>query len=118
MKRLSNSDMTPDQQACVYMLAEWRGGLHHLPKVYECGRGVCINIYDDLATHDFNRLTMLVLLAHKHGVRIEVSSSGPRMVRVIAHKRKHGDRAEMKFYEWHPTLEDLKAQIDKMLAPF
>ena len=103
---------TPDQEACRAMLSEWVGGDHHLPKVHEFGTGVCINFYGDLSTYDFNRLTRLVLLAHRDAVRVEIASSGPRMVRIIAHKRSHGgDRVHNR----HPSLADLIAEIERML---
>ena len=97
------------------MLAEWVGGYHRLPKVKEWGSGVCVNFYGDLSTYDWNRLTTLVLLAHRDFVRIEIASSGPRMVRVIAHRRgpkKDGDAV----HERHPSLDDLIEQIKSMQA--
>lgn len=105
--------MNEDQKYCIEMLAEWVGGHHHLPKVHEFGTGVCINFYGDLSTHDFDRLTRLVLLAHRDAVRVEISSSGPGMVKIAAHKRAHGPRLEMRSYEWHPSLDDLLVTIAK-----
>lgn len=107
--------MTEDQQFCADALAEWVRGKHHLPKLYEFGGGVCVNYYGDLSSVDFDSLTRLVLIAHKRAVRIEIASSGPRMVKVIAHRRKHGDRKELQFHEWHPTLEDLSRRALEMV---
>lgn len=98
--------MTDQQVQCVEMLAEWVGGFHHLPKVKEFGDGVAINFSGDLSTYDFNRLTMLVLLAHRDAIRIEIASSGPRLIKIIAHKRKPMVEG-MKQWERHPTLADL-----------
>ena len=106
--------MTTDQDFCTAMLDEWACGAHRLPKVYEFGDGVCINYHGDLSTHDFDRLTRIVLLAHKHAVRIELASIGPGMVRIIAHRRKHGDRRDLRSYEWHPSLEDLARKCAEM----
>lgn len=108
--------MTKDQESCIETLSEWVCGRHHLPKVKEFGTGVCINYSGDLSTFDFDRLTRLVLLAHRDAVRIEIASSGPRLVRIIAHKRRHGDRNEMKMHEWHPSLSDLAARIDAAMS--
>lgn len=108
--------MTDDQQFCADMLAEWVGGYHHLPKLREFGTGVCINFYGDLSTYDWNRLTQLVLLAHRDFIRIEVASSGPRMVKIIAHRRSprvDGDRQHNR----HPSLADLIDEIHKLKQP-
>lgn len=102
-----------DQIYCKNMLSEWVGGDHHLPDVKEFGTGICINFYGDLSTYDWNRLTTLVLLAHRDFVRIEIASSSPRMVKVIAHRRKprvEGDKQ----WERHPSLDDLIGMIGKM----
>lgn len=107
-------DPTNEQQQCIAMLEEWACGAHHLSKVYEFGNGVCVNYSGDLSTHDFDRLTRLVLLAHRDAVRIEISSSGPGMVKIIAHKRKHGARKQMKSYEWHPSLGNLMSHAGEM----
>jgi len=66
------------------------------------------------ATYDWNRLTRLVLPAHRDAVRIEIASSGPRLVKIIAHKReapKDGDSIWMR----HPTLSDLIKEIEEMM---
>ena len=97
------------------MLEQWARGAHHLPTVHAFGGGVCINHYADFATTDSDKLTRLVLLAHLHSVRIEIASSGPRMVKVIAHRRE----PMVPGGSWttqHPTLEMLRDQIDKMIA--
>lgn len=95
------------------MLAEWVGGKHHLPKVHEFGTGICINHYGDLSTYDWNRLTRLVLLAHRDFVRIEIASSGPRMVKIIAHRRKPKEDKDSQ-WQRHPSLGDLITEIKKM----
>lgn len=104
--------MTEDQKYCKEMLSEWVGGDHHLPKVHEFGTGICINFYGDLSTYDWNRLTRLVLLAHRDAVRVEISWSGPRMVKIIAHRRsRDGDR----IYNRHPSLADLIKEAQAMI---
>jgi hypothetical protein len=108
--------MTEDQQFCKDMLSEWVGGDHHLPKVHGFEKGICINFCGDLSTHDGDRLTRLVLLAHRDAVRIEIASSGPRRVKIIAHRRKHGTRETLKFWEFHPTLTDLSASALQLHA--
>lgn len=101
--------MTEDQQFCKQVLAHWAGGSHHLPTVHLFGAGVCINFLGDLATFDFDRLTRLVLAAHRWAVRIEIASSGPGMVKIIAHRRKPEGIA---LFERHPDLTDLEIMAE------
>ena len=107
--------MTTDQKFCKRMLAEWAGGEHHLPKCFPFGEGVCINWYGDLSTYDFDRLTSLVLLAHRDGIRIGILNSGPRMVRICAHRRETGPRNGRGSCQWHPSLEDLAKRVAEMM---
>lgn len=101
------------QTACIETLTRWVGGSHHLPRVREFGTGVCINYTGDLSTFDFDRLTALVLYAHRDAVRIEIASSGPRRVKIIAHKRIHkgSPDEQRRIWEYHPTLADLESRI-------
>lgn len=113
---MKTEQWTEDQKFCVDVLAKWLGGHHHLPAVKEWGNGVAICYAGDLSTFDFDRLTRLVILAHAKAVRIELNGAAPRYIRIIAHRRKHDPNGEM--YERHPTLDDLKAIIDReSLAP-
>jgi len=108
-KRLTNP--TEDQEYCRRALSRWVGGDHHLSKVYEFGEGICINTMQDLSTFDFDKLTQLVLIAHRYRIRIEIGSSGPRAVRIIAHRRKAEGTLSVK----HPGLSDLRDMCDKAL---
>ena len=110
------SIMTYDQNFCIKTLADWAGGEHHLPEVKPFGEGVSVNWSGDIATVDFDGLTRLVLLAHRDAVRIQVSYSGPRMIRIAAHRRQHGDRKTMGFSRWHPGLEELRTDIERMIG--
>ena len=109
----NKQNLTEDQRYCVDMLADWALGEHHLPKVHVFGVGVCINHYGDLSTCDFDKLTRLVLLAHRDAVRIEIASSGPRMVKIIAHRRKHGEASDLRFCDRHPNLKDLSIRCEE-----
>ena len=116
MKLLTNkdlTDMTEDQLFCVETLCDWALGRHHLPKVHQFGNGVCVNWSGDLSTFDFDGLTRLVLIAHRDAVRIEISSSGPGMIRIIAHRREHVTNEKLPMHKMHPTLDDLIKQISK-----
>lgn len=100
---------TPDQLICLDMLCDWARGEHHLPnRIYADGQGVKINWYGDLSSYDFDCLTRLVILAHQYAIRVEIGSSGPRMVSIRAHRRYHrGPTEERKICEHHPSLDDL-----------
>lgn len=100
------SEWTDNQKECIDALAEFACGHHHLPRVHEFGSGVAINWFGDLSTFDGNKLTELVRIAHVRAIRFEIASSGPRRVKIIAHKRQHGSRKDLRLHERHPTLEE------------
>lgn len=78
-------------------------GLNHLyGKYYKCRNGVIINAThpNSLATFDFDALTRAVLLSHRMGVRFEITSSGPQMLKFIVFVD-----------EEHKTNDDLKNMI-------
>lgn len=100
--------MSEDQKYCIQVLQAWAGGAHHLPKIYDWGSGVCVNWSGGVATFDWDGLTRLVLLAHKFLVRVEVSWSGPGLVRIICHRRK----ASGSISQRHPSLDDLVKRIE------
>ena len=102
---------TEDQEYCRKAFSRWVGGDHHLPKVYEWGLGICISVHGDLSTFDWDRLTYLVLIAHRYHIRIEIGSSGPRAVRIIAHRRKSEGTLSVR----HPGLSELRDACDKAL---
>ena len=72
---------------------------------YRTTRGaISLCVGKSLATHDFDRLTALVLAAHKHCVRVEIEPAGPTHLRVTFWPR---DRAATDNMSRHPSLEDL-----------
>jgi hypothetical protein len=92
-----------EQEAISFFSALYCGE-HHIPRsgVKEFGLGWCVNHYGDLSTFDFDRLTRLVFLAHDRCVRVEIRSSGPRMVKLCIWKRS-GRTGEI--WSRHPTIE-------------
>lgn len=34
------------------------------------------------------------------------------MVKIIAHRRKHGVRKDLRSWEWHPSLDELKEKSE------
>ena len=111
---LGSSDPTPVQIELIHFLARWRFGTHHFGgNVNECGRGVTLTCsHYDLSTYDADRLTWLVLLAHKYHVRVELGAAAPGYMRVHCHQRKlDGDRV----FDRHPDLTELIERASKML---
>lgn len=102
---------------CLAVLGAYTG-LYNLPITgrgrldggfRQCGDGVEIHFQPGsatLATFDFSELTALVIAAHRHAVRLEISVQGRHLV-MRAHPRSHDGDA---FNTRHPTLDDLIAK--------
>lgn len=112
MSKTKPVEWTEDQQACVDALAVFAKGLHHMRSVRPYGDGVSILWWSDLSTHDGCDLTRLVLVAHAFGVRVSIEQGAPGTVKIVAFKRRHGDPKTMKFWEWHPSLANLRKTLD------
>ena len=110
---IADKTLTKDQRFCADMLAEWAGGYPHLPKIKLCGQGVETNFYGDLSTFDYDRLTRLVLLAHRDFVRIQLKSSGPGLVKIMAHRRRPKQDDDC-IWDYHPSLDDLISKAAEM----
>lgn len=121
MKYHGTGTWNDNQLLASYALAVVRGGYHHLFKIKECGqRGVETSIYAGASTFDDNQLTRLVLVAHRLGVRIEIGSSNPGRIKLIAHARYTNDdkNSDLNFTERHPSLDHLaKLCNDWKLTP-
>ena len=62
-------------------------GIHHCPPIKKHEPGYwTVNAYT-LATFDFDNLTRLVLSAHHHCIRAQVSPGGPKGVKISLHAR-------------------------------
>lgn len=89
------------------ILSSMYGGLHHLPNKIKFTLGqdfqmAEINIYGDLATFDFGRLTWLVLGAHDECVRVEVNACNTQYLKLRLHPRLR----EGGTFQRHPTIEE------------
>jgi hypothetical protein len=107
---------------CALFLDAWLGGLHHLPRKSHPSDIDWSNphmvkladhsFYAGLSTYDGSGMTRLVLLAHDHAIRAELSASMnhmslwlcPRSVRQSAISGRH------------PDLACLRAEIDRIEA--
>jgi len=96
--------MTDDQWQCYLMLCDLMGGSHHITGKVKCyGSGIENNYSGGLlATFDFDLLTRIVLMSHERMIRVEIGSSGPRMVKLMFWKRH---TREGRIHERHPTIE-------------
>lgn len=113
-KELRKSDMSEQQFQCFELLCELFHGAHHVPRIHSWGTGIRCSISSGkLSTFDFDYLTRLVVLAHDHCVRAEITSSGPRLVGIVLHKR-HGRTGGM--CDRHPTIEDAISSMKRTAA--
>lgn len=97
--------MSDDQFECAKMLRDLFGGWHHLHNpIRPYGDGVEYNTSPSwFSTFDFNLLTRYVFLAHDRCIRASLGSSGPRLIKLILHRRH---KREGRLMEYHPTLEE------------
>lgn len=108
---VERKELDANGQRCWDLLATAVRGEHHMSKVYLCGRGVEMSTWQDLATHDFNLLTRLVLLAFSLRCRVSIGSSGPRRVKIMVHPR-NSSKCNV---DGHPGLEDLAKTVAKWI---
>ncbi len=89
------------EQATAFF-SEFYGGEHHIPgKIKQWGYGWSVN-HDrgGLSTYDYDQLTRLVL-AHDKLIRVEVSPSSPRHLKIaIWQREKEGSMSRR-----HPNLQ-------------
>ncbi len=93
-------------------------GLHHAPDIKDFGSWCEVNEFQDMSTCDSDLLTRLVILAHEEAVRIEATSSGPRMVKFLFHERRRGDVNEMSVSHRHPSIEEAVANVRTAVERF
>lgn len=89
------------------LLNEAYRGIYHASKIHKFNEGTThewweINEIQDLSTCDFDLLTRLVIGAHDECIRMEVTASGPRRVKLLFHNRRGRDG---RFCHRHPTIE-------------
>jgi len=98
--------MTDDQWECALLLSELFFGFHHVDakRIKEFGNGITYNTTASFSTFDFDKLTRLVLLSHKHCIRASIIPSGFGYIKIALHKR-HLRAGQM--HERHPDLNGL-----------
>lgn len=91
--------------------------LHRLPRggaagvVKATGAGIRVQLWPHtaLSTFDFDRLTAIVVAAHRHACRVAIEPGMNRLYLAI-HPREHEARSS---FEHHPSLDALAARIDR-----
>lgn len=110
-------EMSPLGEAVANLLGRVFLGIYHLPhpaleRVDWSNPYYIEFIYDgDLATVDFNRLTMLVVFAHDEMIRVSIQGCGPRYMKMQFHQRasRTGSMSER-----YPTIENHIEQIRRI----
>lgn len=105
----------PRENAVKFFSLLFRGK-HHIPGgeqgVKPIPGGWYVNAWDELSTFDNDQLTALVFLAHDKAVRVLISQSGPRRVKIVIFQRQRGGDS----YDRHPTLEEAVEQWRKRVG--
>ena len=83
------------------------GGLHHVTPIKDYDYWAEVSIMASLSTTDFNNLTQLVIASHDECIRLEIECSGPRLLKLVFHKRERGGRISQS----HPTMEQALLDI-------
>lgn len=104
----SSAGLDTPEQRMEAVLAEAYHGIHHVGNIKKTERYWQVTVPAGIATFDFDTLTLLVLAAHEHCVRVEISNGGPNMLLIRLHPRKR----EGRMFERHPTIEDAIARYN------
>lgn len=99
------------RQAIGILVKAFRTGVYNLPIKWDrarLGGGPCpsltVNVYSGgLATWDFDHLTRLVIAAHDECIRLEISPSAPRYLKISMWQR---NTREGSISQRHPTIEE------------
>ena len=99
------TDITKEEATKFF--AELYGGLHHIPSDVKLGTGLFdggwyIRHYGSLASYDFDSLTKLVLMAHDKCVRVCISGSDSKYIKISIWGR---DPSGSDIMDSHPTIE-------------
>ena len=111
--RAAFADISDSAAVCLAFLEHVNGGFHHLRSLKVEGNAVKCLISDSISTADCDLVTRIALLGHAFAVRCELSNGGPGRLRIWATRRDPKSKSIM---SGHPSLDDLKNRIDKMLA--
>lgn len=108
---------------CGLLLGAWLGGLHHLPHKQQAhtidwSRHFVVlrdsQFMPGLASFDGRGLTNLILLAHEHAIRVDLSPAH-RKIELLLHPRDARCTAADGTPRRHPSLIDLRDVITKRI---
>lgn len=91
------------EQATAFF-SEFYRGAHHIPgKIKPFGFGFAVN-HDrgDMATHDYNDLTRIVLMAHRDCIRVGITAVRNNVLQIAIWQRQGRDGA---MHERHPDIQ-------------
>jgi len=92
------------------VLSDIFNGEHHIPgKIDDGCFYLSVRYRGAMATYDFDELTRLVISAHEHAVRVQLSGQPPNYLRIMLHPRDRDGVMSKR----HPTL----AQAISRLTP-
>jgi len=81
-------DLSELGEIAANLLGDWQLGIYHLTKKslvsvdWTDNNQISIVVPGEIATNDLDRMTMLVFLAHYHGVRVSVEGAAPKSLRL------------------------------------
>lgn len=102
MSNRHTDDYFPKEEA-IEFLSQVYFGKHHIPdrgKLERWGYGWKYKDSSTYATFDFDKLTRLVLLAHKYAIRVQIFPCNMQYLNISIHKRER----EGQITERHPTI--------------
>jgi len=77
------------------------------------GSGIAMNWKREMATWDFNQLTMLVFLCHEARIRCSLEGTGPGQLKVAFWQRKEDGNMAVR----HPNLDEAVAEFREWFKP-
>lgn len=100
-------ELTLFQQQAMDILGIVGGGIYNSPINWETvdwdfGRGICVVWHGGLATYDFNKLTLLVLLCHEARIRCEIRPSSHSTLRIAMWPRQQLGNMTQR----HPNIDE------------
>lgn len=109
---MKETHQLPSVERLDRVLAYAFRGIHHAGKIKKHSDDYWeTNIFGGISTFDFDHLTRLVLAAHKWAVRVEITSSGPRMVKLHLSARTR----EGSVYSRHPDIDSVVSEFKQLV---
>ena len=115
--------LTPFQARVVDIMGMVGGGIYNAPICQPQsidwtygGRGVSLMWNREMASFDFDQLTLLVLCCHEARIRVEITSGGPKRLRLSFWQRvSPTENPNMACY--HPSIDEAVARFREYLPP-